>query len=248
MLYPFVNFSTLGYIIHAISIFLSGDRNWIHYILTPIKELVLGGSIGGNDVLWFLTSLFLVQFLFNLLMQKEAKAYCIAIGGIAVAFLCHLFHLDKPAYLANVAIGIALYALGYMWKEKQFIMKSMNIAIIIYIGVILIHPSHIDLRTNALYDNGIYLLAIAFSISGCLVINNLFKHLPRIPIIHYIGAHSMVFYVTHMLILELLPLKQWGVSGRWAFAIMCLSCIILPPIIRRITPNWLWEAKKQANI
>lgn len=56
LLYPFVIFSILGYMIHISSIFLSGDRNWVHYILTPIKELVLAGSVGGNDVLWFLTS------------------------------------------------------------------------------------------------------------------------------------------------------------------------------------------------
>ena len=100
-----------------------------------------------------------------------------------------------------------------------------------------IHPSHIDLRTNVLYGNGIFLLAIAFSISGCIVINNFFKHIPKIPILHYIGKESMVFYVTHMLILELLPLKHWNISGEIAFAIMCISCLILPPLIKKSFPR-----------
>lgn len=77
------------------------------------------------------------------------------------------------------------------------------------------------------------LLAIAFSISGCIVINNFFKHIPKIPILHYIGKESMVFYVTHMLILELLPLKHWNISGEIAFAIMCISCLIFPPLIKK---------------
>lgn len=140
LLYPFVTFSSLGYVIHIVSIYFSGDRNWIHYILTPMKELVLGGSIGGNDVLWFLTSLFLVQVLFNEMTMKNIKAPYVAIGGIIIAYLCHFLHIDKPAYLANVALGISMYSLGFMWKESQFTASSMSIATIIYISIMLIHP------------------------------------------------------------------------------------------------------------
>ena len=121
--------------------YMSGDRNWKHYLLTPAKELLLGGSIGGNDVLWFLTSLFMVQFLFNKLMKQKVPITCIALGGLTVAFLCQLIHIEKPAYLVNVSIGIMI-----IW------------------------PSHIDLRNNTLYGNSIYILAIVFSISGCIVI------------------------------------------------------------------------------
>lgn len=105
-----------------------------------MKELVLGGSIGGNDVLWFLTSLFLVQVLFNEMTMKNIKAPYVAIGGIIIAYLCHFLHIDKPAYLANVALGISMYSLGFMWKESQFTASSMSIATIIYISIMLIHP------------------------------------------------------------------------------------------------------------
>ena len=111
LLYPFIIFSLLGYIIHTSVMYMSGDRNWKHYLLTPAKELLLGGSIGGNDVLWFLTSLFMVQFLFNKLMKQKVPITCIAMGGLTVAFLCQLIHIEKPAYLANVSIGISLYTL-----------------------------------------------------------------------------------------------------------------------------------------
>ena len=237
LLYPFVIFSILGYVIHIVSIFyLSGDRNWIHYILTPMKELVLGGSVGGNDVLWFLTSLFMVQVLFNELMVWKIKIPYVAIGGFIIAYLCHILHIDKPAYLANVALGISMYSLGYLWGKKQFTAKLSTFAAFIYISVMLFHPSHIDLRTNALYGNGIYFLAIVFSLSGCIVINNVFHHLPRIPIINYVGRESMAFYVTHMLILELLPLKYLNITGEMTFAIMCISCLTLPPLIKKFFP------------
>ena len=237
LLYPFIIFSLLGYIIHTIVIYMSGDRNWMHYLLTPIKELLLGGSIGGNDVLWFLTSLFMVQFLHNELMKQKVQIPYIAIGGIIVAFLCHLIHIEKPAYLANVSIGISLYTLGYLWKEKQFYKKYASMAIILYLGIMMICPSHIDLRTNTLYGNSIYILAILFSISGCIVINNFFRYLPKLKFINYIGKNSMLYYVTHMLILELvmlIPFERFGISEYVVFTIMCASCLILPAMIRKI--------------
>lgn len=91
-------------------------------------------------------------------------------GGLTVAFLCQLIHIEKPAYLANVSIGISLYTLGYLWKEKQFYKKYESMAIALYLGIMIIWPSHIDLRNNTLYGNSIYILAIVFSISGCIVI------------------------------------------------------------------------------
>ena len=246
LLYPFVIFSLLGYVIHSSSIYFSGDRNWVHYVLTPMKEFVIGGSIGGNDVLWFLTSLFLVQVLFNGMVIKNIKAPYIAVGGIIIAYICYLLHIDKPAYLANVAIGISMYSLGYLWKERQFTAKLAFVAVLIYISVMLFHPSHIDLRTNALYGNGIYFLAIAFSLAGCIVINNLFHHLPKIPVIHYIGRESMVFYVTHMLILQLvtmIPFKQYGLSDGYVFVIMCMSCLFIPFLLKKILPDCVWHLK-----
>ena len=47
----------------------------------------------------------------------------------------------------------------------------------------------------------------------------------------------MLYYVTHMLILELvmlIPFEQLGISGYVVFVIMCALCLILPPMIRKI--------------
>ena len=171
------------------------------------------------------------------LMNQKVPITCIAMGGLTVAFLCQLIHIEKPAYLANVSIGISLYTLGYLWKEKQFYKKYASMAIALYLGIMIIWPSHIDLRNNTLYGNSIYILAIVFSISGCIVINNLLRYLPKLQIINYIGKNSMLYYVTHMLILELvmlIPFEQLGISGYIVFVIMCASCLILPPMIKKI--------------
>lgn len=168
----------------------------MHYVLTPIKELVLGGSIAGNDVLWFLTSLFMVQVIFNELKTRNVKSWLIVTVAISIAVVCHLFDITKPAYLANVSIGIALYSLGYMLRDIQYDMKIFGVAFAAYIAIMLIEPSHIDLRTNTLNENGCYILALLFSICGCITVNNIFKHIPHLPFLTYIGKNSMDFYVT----------------------------------------------------
>lgn len=240
LLVPFIVFSFLGYCLNVYSLIKSGDTNWVHYVLTPIKELVFGGSIGGNDVLWFLTSLFLVQIIFNELMKRNIKALSIVVAAVIVAFLCHIFGITKPAYLANVSLGIALYSLGYMFKDIQYNKRIFIVAVVVYTAIMFFKPSHIDLRTNTLSENGVYILALMFSVCGCISINNIFSHIPRLPIITYIGNKSMNFYVMHMLVLgiiALLPWSEWMVADYVVFAIMCIACIIVPAFIGYLLEN-----------
>lgn len=48
---PFVIYSIIGYLVYVVCIYIQGDRNWIHFVLTPIKSLLLTGSISGNPPL-----------------------------------------------------------------------------------------------------------------------------------------------------------------------------------------------------
>ena len=182
MLVPFVVFSFLGYCLNVFNLLTSGDTNWVHYALTPVKELVLGGSIAGNDVLWFLTSLFMVQIIFNELKTRNVKSWLIVIVAI----------------------------------------------------IILIEPSHIDLRTNTLNENGYYILALLFSICGCITVNNIFKHIQHLPVLTYIGKNSMDFYVMHMLVLgviTILPWSEWMIPNYVVFGVMCIASLTVPAFI-----------------
>lgn len=182
LLVPFVVFSFLGYCLNVFNLLTSGDTNWVHYALTPVKELVLGGSIAGNDVLWFLTSLFMVQIIFNELKTRNVKSWLIVIVAI----------------------------------------------------IILIEPSHIDLRTNTLNENGYYILALLFSICGCITVNNIFKHIQHLPVLTYIGKNSMDFYVMHMLVLgviTILPWSEWMIPNYVVFGVMCIASLTVPAFI-----------------
>lgn len=218
----------------------------MHYLLTPIKEFVIAGSFGANDILWFLTSLFCVQFLYNELVLRKVKTIYIIAVGFVIAYFCYLCDIHTPEYIANIALGISMYSLGHICREKQFSAFIVSLACLVYIGILIIHPSHLNLRYDVLSADGIYILALMFSVAGCIVINNVFRYLPNIPVVHYIGRHSMDFYVVHMLALKtlwLFPFKRFGIEGITLFIIMCLTCLIVPPVFRKITPKWFWVMK-----
>lgn len=237
LLLPFIVFSVLGYMVNVCSLFCSNDRNWIHYILTPMKELVLGGSVGGNDVLWFLTTLFLVQVAYNEIVKRKVGSWRIVTLSLAVAFGCHILGVSMPAYLVNGALGLAMYALGHLLRKSQYKRKVFCGAFIVYIVIMLGYASHIDLRTNTLNEDGSYILALLFSVSGCISVNYVFKRLPMIPLLNYIGRKSMDFYVMHMLVLEMmtmLPWKVWNILSYEEFFIMCIACLVIPAVIGRL--------------
>ncbi len=237
LLLPFVVFSILGYMLNVLHLLVTHDSNWVHYSLTPIKELVMGGSVGGNDVLWFLTSLFLVQVAYNELIKRSIDSRLIVALALGIAFVCHILSVSKPAYLANASLGIAMYSLGYSLKNVQYNWKVCVLAFVIYITIMVGYPSHIDLRTNTLNEGGSYLLALLFSVAGCIVINCLFKRIPVISLVGYIGRKSMNFYVMHMLVLGLLtmlPWKAWNVSAEIEFSMMCFACLVIPALVGRL--------------
>lgn len=205
----------------------------MHYVLTPIKELVLGGSVGGNDVLWFLTTLFFVQIVYNELIMRRAKSCVVVVAALFVACLLNRYSVGKPAYLANGALGLACYAFGDIMRTRQYSKAVFGVCFLVWLSVMLFAPSHIDLRTNCLSEGGNYLCALAFSLSGCIVVNNVFRHLRDIPLLGYVGRDSMPFYVMHMLFLQMLmlaPLSRWGMPDSCVFLLMCLSALALPAV------------------
>lgn len=72
------------------------------------------------------------------------------------------------------------------------------------------------------------------SICGCITVNNIFKHIPHLPLLTYIGKNSMDFYVMHMLVLgviTMLPWSEWMIPNYVVFGVMCIACLTVPAFI-----------------
>lgn len=238
LLIPLLVYSLIGHIVECIKLFVNGDLNWKHYLLTPFKEFVCTGSVTGNQPLWFLFSLFIVQLLFNELFVRKTKPILILLLSLLIPIV--LFYCGDNnlfIYLANVPLGMAAYTCGYMIKEKQFEKSFFFPALMIYLGVMLLQPSHLVFRSNTLNSGGHYLLAIAFSLSACVVFNNVFKKLPNCSWLQFIGKNSMTYYVTHWIILNicsLVMINGFHCQNIWVFVVMAMSCLIIPTLIIKL--------------
>lgn len=69
--------------------------------------------------------------------------------------------------------GLAFYTLGYWLKDKQFNRYLLVIALSLFVLKFLFF-AFMDFRGNNT-DGGNYLLCIAYELSGCIVVNNVFR-------------------------------------------------------------------------
>lgn len=237
LLLPLLIYSILGHVVECINLYIAGDYNWKHYLLTPFKEFICTGSVTGNHPLWFLFSLFFVQLIFNGLYVRKVQPVCTLLLGIAIPI--SLFYVDArlPIFIANISLGVAVYAIGLLMKERQFDIKIGTISLMLYLGIMIICPSHLIFRSNTLNVNGNYFFAILFSLAGCIVFDNLFKRIPNIQLLQFIGKNSMTYYVTHWIILNICSLilvRCFHMHGSLVFVLMVIACVLIPTLIIKI--------------
>lgn len=229
LMIPYFIFGAIGHGITCIQLLMQGDDIWYHYILSPIKCILIQGAPIGNLALWFLPSLFAVQLLYSL-MRKRMRDEWIILIGLTIAYSVFIFEIKRPFYLGNIPLGLAVYSFGHLLKTKQYTRLIFIVALLLYFSILFMHPYSLDFRANRI-SNGYYLIAVISSLAGCILINNIFKRKKvHINFLEWIGNNSMNFYVIHWLVLYACSLiiddTGWGL-----FTIMITSCFIILPII-----------------
>ncbi len=246
---PFAVFSVIGHLFTCVHMWFTGDYNWMHYILSPIKGLLLSEAVGGNLALWFLPSLLCVQLLYSALYRKMRNEWIVAIAFVA-ALLTHNLSYPVPLYVGNVPLGLLAYSMGHLMRDVQFRKDTFLLSLIVYVVIFVIQPENIDFRVNY-FSKGIYPIAIMFGLSGCVVINNLFKRLSvSFRLLEYVGVRSMPFYVMHWIVVSVcswtLPLSGWSM-----FAAIAVSCLIILPFVEKavsyLRMEWVFGVKKIKN-
>ncbi len=114
-----------------------------------------------------------------------------------VCFGSKSFRVHVPFYIGNMFHGLAFYTLGAWLKEKQF-HRWVLIGAICLFGFKLFFPSSMDFRANDIVGSS-YFLCCLYELSGCLVINNVFRKIAnrKITLLSHIGRNSMVYYLVH---------------------------------------------------
>ena len=96
-----------------------GETSWQLYILTPLRTLLHEGAVVGNSPLWFLLSLFLVKFIFDIIYIKfhNRCVYLITLVAGLSAYLLRYIDFNNYFYIANICCGVFFYGCGYVLRK-----------------------------------------------------------------------------------------------------------------------------------
>lgn len=185
----------------------------------PIIETVVAESPLFSLANWFLLSLYIVRILYCVLHKLHIKPLAVFVISILLAYtvnrICYVIepvfvigskHILFPFYFGNIFYGLAFYSLGYLLKKVQFHKIIFGVSILIYI-IHFFYYSRMDVRADiASGMSPAYALAVIYNIAGIIVINNIFiKYIAsKVVLLTYIGKNSMIYYVTHYIILNVM--------------------------------------------
>ncbi|MCM1078828.1 MAG: acyltransferase family protein [Bacteroidales bacterium] len=232
---PFLVYSFVGHIIACIGFLFHGDFNPIHYFLTPIKEILLSGALTSSMAFWFLLSLFFVRLIYTF-VSKYLTPIVILIVTALFACLLHAYKFCPIVYIANVTTGCFFYTLGAQLKDRQYGKCFFICSIVFYLGIALNGFVFVNMLANDTLV-GEYALWFPASLSGIILINNLFRKVDMSwTKLYIIGQNSMVFYIWHWVVILVwqTALQILGVSVEGSFYYLFAAEIIFLPIIYRV--------------
>ena len=222
----------------------------------PIEELEWNhlwetGGFWGNRPVWFLLSFF-VSYIFMHFLGKVRGIHRVVFFFPLVSYW--LYSVDNPLWLSlnNVFMCIYVFQLGHAWHRTidrlpRWSAITISITLLLTFAVlnILVHGEY-TAADNVWHGSPVgvvvNLTLVLCGLSGLL----LSLHLPHIPVINFIGQHSMVYFVAHypLIVLYRFIHISFGRSiiGRWDdWVILMLLvpaiCSWLVPYVERVP--WL---------
>lgn len=200
LLCPFFKYSVIGYIVYVFTLIVSGDDNWIHYILTPIKSFLYYGSIPINGPLWFLLTLFMVRLIAKPIVESKSSVFIIGVSLFCflTGLVFNSYNITEPNYLLNVVTGTAFFLLGYMFRDIQYMRFIGIVAAVSYVLLEMFAFSSVEMRHNLL-ESGSYPVWPIVCLSGIILSNNISKilHPKNSNIFVVAGRNSMTLLVWH---------------------------------------------------
>ena len=159
-------------------------------------------SFYGNAPDWFLFSFF-VSYLVVHFLEKIPHLHWVVLSFPLLSYLCWLFGNPLWMSLDNLFMGVFFFYLGRLWG---WLMRTMDrrlmcgisclMVVAFAVGNVLWHGEY-TMSSNRFTGDFIPTMAntvlILCGLSGLL----LTVHLPRIPVLCYIGQHSMVYFLCH---------------------------------------------------
>ena len=231
LLTPYVTWGTIGFLVYCFYLPFEIDR--YHNPIEPMswEHLWRTSSFWGNEPVWFLCSFFsayvLVHFMKKIQIVKPISVFQTVVLATFPFISYWLWKNGNPIWLSlnNVFMGAFFFYLGRGWQffidhiERKYILMLSCVLIVAFIisnfvwhGEYIMSANKFEGDPFAAFVNTIIIL---LGLSGLL----LKMPLKRVPVINYIGQHSMVYFVCHYPILQFYRFTHIcfgrSIYGRW---------------------------------
>ena len=272
LMVPYFVWGTIGNAVYFFFVWFILDPRNVMVKQVEWSHLWTSSQFYGNIPCWFLFSFFIAYIVAHFIskvppllripipesMQWNHRTVLnIKIHWLILAFPYLSYWLwtqDNPLWLGlnNVFIGIYLFYLGRLW---HFIMEKVGKNSIIPLSLcflllfILLNASFGGKYTmvDNIWAGQPLIVTLNITLALCGLSGILLSlNIPRIPVVGYIGQHSMVFFVAHYPILTLYKLIRSAnvhtLRGHWDdYTILILVvfslCFLLVPHVEKVP--WL---------
>ncbi len=265
LLIPYAVWGSIGNLVYFFFVIFILDPANAFCTSLEWKHVWMNSQFWGNIPCWFLFSFFMA-YVFAHLIAKVPPLFSVNVGGrrrnVKVHWLIFFFPFISywlfskgnplPMSLDNVFIGIFLFYLGRVWHFAIERMKRVNTLVVsslMLVAFVLLNyfvGGEYSMAENR-WDGDPLPTVASITLALCGLSGILLNvNVPRIPVINYIGEHSMVFFVSHDVMLILYKMIRsanvHSLRGHWDdYTILILVifslCYLLVPYVEKVP--WL---------
>ena len=259
LLVPYITCGLIGSVLFWLFMWLLDGE----YSRNPIRFLWIHtykvSDFYGNAPMWFLFS-FYVMYIAVHFIEKVRWFHWLAVILPLVSYW--LWTEDNPLWmnLNNVCMGVFFFYLGHWWRLltsrigrrwefalSVLLLLAFAVSNVLWHGI---YTMHSNLFTGNSLGAVVNTILVVCGLSGLF----LSVRLGRVPLIGYVGEHSMVYFVLHFPVLyiyrNIALYNHISVRGSWADAVLMLIivfafCTLITPYFER-TPllSGRWAKRK----
>lgn len=257
LLVPYFAWGAIGNLIFFAFILFVFPSNHTNVKALNVEHLWTTAGFWGNPPLWFLLSFYLSYVVAHILNKVQSPVlYRTSWGDIRLSavwltlcfpLLSSLLSVDKTETilcLGNVFMGVFLFEIGRLWRkfvDTHNERKTLAVSIIllaVFAAINVLRPCTYTMSNN-LWEGSWWLTTLSVVCAVCGLSGLMLSiHTPRIPILGYIGEHSMVFFVSHYLVIMLYRFTRSAfrhtIHHQWDdFIIILAMCFICSTLLVR---------------
>lgn len=272
LLVPYLTWGLMGNAIYFLFVWLVLDPGNSLVKQVTWSHLWETSQFYGNIPCWFLVSFFMAYVFAHLITkvppllrirwrgrQYNVKAHWLTMLLPLLSY--QLYACGNPLFfgLDNVFIGIYLFYLGRLWhfaieKMGQDVTLGVSgVLLALFIVVNAMYGGEYTMSDN-LWEGNPYATVLAITLALCGLSGVLLSiNLPRVPVINYIGEHSMVFFVAHYPIMMFYKMERSAnvhtLRNHWddytiLLVVVFSICFLLVPHVEKVP--WMsgrWKKK-----